>query len=100
LPPFATARLGIDALAKGGKYVIVGLFGGDITLSLPLLPMRAITVQGSYVGSLAEMKELLVLVASGKVPPVPISAYPLDEANAVLESLKAGRVIGRAVLTP
>jgi D-arabinose 1-dehydrogenase-like Zn-dependent alcohol dehydrogenase len=96
----ATARLGIDALAKGGKYVIVGLFGGDITLSLPLLPMRAITVQGSYVGSLAEMKELLSLVASGKVPPVPISAYPLDEANAVLESLKAGRVIGRAVLTP
>jgi alcohol dehydrogenase, propanol-preferring len=96
----ATARLGIDALAKGGKYVIVGLFGGDITLSLPLLPMRAITVQGSYVGSLAEMKELLGLVASGKVPPVPISAYPLDEANAVLESLKAGRVIGRAVLTP
>lgn len=24
----ATARLGIDALAKGGKYIIVGLFGG------------------------------------------------------------------------
>jgi D-arabinose 1-dehydrogenase-like Zn-dependent alcohol dehydrogenase len=31
---------------------------------------------------------------------VPISAYPLEEANAVLESLKAGRIIGRAVLTP
>jgi alcohol dehydrogenase, propanol-preferring len=96
----ATARLGVDALAKGGKYVIVGLFGGDITLSLPLLPMRAITVQGSYVGSLAEMKELLALVATGKVPPVPITAHRLDEANAVLESLKAGRIIGRAVLTP
>ena len=25
-----TARLGIDAIARGGKYVIVGLFGGDI----------------------------------------------------------------------
>jgi D-arabinose 1-dehydrogenase-like Zn-dependent alcohol dehydrogenase len=96
----ATARLGVDALAKGGKYVIVGLFGGDITLSLPLLPMRAVTIQGSYVGSLAEMKELLGLVASGKVPPVPIKAYPLDEANAVLESLKAGSIVGRAVLTP
>ena len=80
--------------------MIVGLFGGDITLSLPLLPMRAVTIQGSYVGSLAEMKELLGLVASGKVPPVPIKAYPLDEANAVLESLKAGSIVGRAVLTP
>lgn len=96
----ATARLGIDAIAKGGKYVIVGLFGGDITLSLPLLPMRAITVQGSYVGSLAEMRELLALVATGKVPSVPINERRLDEANAVLEELKAGRIIGRAVLTP
>src|SRR5579883_1720640 len=96
----ATARLGIDAIAKGGKYVIVGLFGGDVTLSLPLLPMRAITVQGSYVGSLAEMRELLDLVAAGKVAPVPLNARPLQEANAVLEDLKAGRIVGRAVLTP
>lgn len=95
-----TARLGIDAIAKGGKYVIVGLFGGDITLSLPLLPMRAITIQGSYVGSLAELKELLALVATGKVPPVPIHEHALDQANAVLEALKAGRIVGRAVLTP
>jgi propanol-preferring alcohol dehydrogenase len=96
----ATARLGIDAIAKGGKYVIVGLFGGDITLSLPLLPMRAITVQGSYVGSLAEMRELLALVATGKVPPVPVNPRRLDQANAVLEELKAGRIVGRAVMTP
>ena len=67
---------------------------------MSLLPMRAITVQGSYVGSLAELKELLALVASGKVPPVPLSQRPLDQANAVLEELKAGRIIGRAVLTP
>jgi len=96
----ATAKLGIDAIARGGKYVIVGLFGGDITLSLPLLPMRAITMQGSYVGSLAEIKELLALVATGKVPPVPINERRLHEASAVLEELKAGRIIGRAVLTP
>jgi propanol-preferring alcohol dehydrogenase len=96
----ATAKLGIDALPRGGKYVIVGLFGGDITLSLPLLPMRAVTVQGSYVGSLAEMKELLGLVAAGKVPPVPINQRQLHEINAVLEELKAGHIIGRAVLAP
>ncbi len=96
----ATARLGIDAIAKGGKYVIVGLFGGDVTLSLPLLPMRAITVQGSYVGSLTELRELLDLVAAGKVAPVPLNTRPLAQANAVLEELKAGRIVGRAVLTP
>ena len=51
-----TARLGIDSLIKGGKFIIVGLYGGDITLSLPPFPMRAITMQGSYVGSLPEMR--------------------------------------------
>jgi alcohol dehydrogenase, propanol-preferring len=96
----ATARLGIDAVGRGGKYVIVGLFGGDITLSLPLLPMRAITIQGSYVGSLAELKELLALVASGKVPPVPLNERRLADANTVLEELKGGRIVGRAILTP
>lgn len=96
----ATAKLGIDAVGRGGKYVIVGLFGGDITLSLPLLPMRAITIQGSYVGSLAELKELLALVASGKVPPVPLNERRLADANAVLEELRGGRIVGRAILTP
>jgi D-arabinose 1-dehydrogenase-like Zn-dependent alcohol dehydrogenase len=95
----STATLGIDAVARGGKYVIVGLFGGDITLSLPLIPMRAITIQGSYVGSLSEMKELLDLVQQGNVPAVPLEERRLDEANAVLEDLKAGRIIGRAVFT-
>ena len=51
----ATARFGLDSLIKGGKYVIVGLYGGDITVSLPPFPMRAITLQGSYTGSVPEM---------------------------------------------
>jgi D-arabinose 1-dehydrogenase-like Zn-dependent alcohol dehydrogenase len=96
----ATARLGTDAIARGGKYVIVGLFGGDITLSLPLLPMRAIAIEGSYVGSLAEFAELLRLVESGGVPGVPLAERPLGQAETALRDLKAGRILGRAVLRP
>ena len=47
---------------------MVGLFGGDITISTPLLPMKALTLQGSYVGSLAEMKELLALIKRTGLP--------------------------------
>ncbi len=95
-----TAKLGIDSIARGGKYIIVGLFGGEITLSLPLLPMRAITIQGSYVGSLAELRELLALVETGKVAPVPLAERRLDHATEVLEELKSGKIVGRAVLVP
>ena len=96
----ATARLGIDSLIKGGKYIIVGLYGGDITLSLPPFPMRAITIQGSYVGSLPEMRELIELVRRTGLPPVPVATRPLDDVNAVLSDLRAGKIVGRVVLTP
>src|ERR1700733_12402489 len=45
-----TARFAFDALRKGGKLIQVGLFGGELTLPLPLMAIRALTVQGSYVG--------------------------------------------------
>ena len=96
----ATARLGIDCLIKGGKYIVVGLYGGDITLSLPPIPMRAITIQGSYVGSLPEMRELIDLVRRTGLPPVPVATRRLDDVNAVMSDLRAGKVIGRVVLTP
>jgi D-arabinose 1-dehydrogenase-like Zn-dependent alcohol dehydrogenase len=96
----ATARLGIDSLIKGGKYIIVGLYGGDITLALPPIPMRALTLQGSYVGSLPEMKELIELIRRTGLPPVPVATRRLDEVNAALTDLRAGKVVGRVVLTP
>lgn len=96
----STAKLGIDALAKGGHYVIVGLFGGDITLSTVFLPWRAIKLQGSYVGSPRDLTELMGLVTAGKVPLIPITRHPLSDATAILERLRAGQVIGRAVLVP
>ena len=96
----ATARLGIDALNKGGTYIIVGLFGGDITLPLVTIPMRALTIRGSYVGTLSEMRELMAMVRAGKVKPMPVGRRRLDEVNQALEDLKAGRIVGRVVLVP
>jgi D-arabinose 1-dehydrogenase-like Zn-dependent alcohol dehydrogenase len=96
----ATARLGLDSLIKGGKLIVVGLYGGDITVSLPPFPMRAIALQGSYTGSLNDMAELIELVKRTGLPPVPIATRPLDDVNAVLGDLRAGKVIGRVVLTP
>jgi D-arabinose 1-dehydrogenase-like Zn-dependent alcohol dehydrogenase len=96
----ATAKLGLEVLSKAGKLIIVGLYGGEITLSLPPFPMRAITIQGSYTGSLTETAELIELVQRTGLPPVPVATRPLDDVNAVLSELRAGKVIGRVVLTP
>jgi propanol-preferring alcohol dehydrogenase len=95
-----SARIGYDSLIKGGKYILVGLFGGDLTVSLPPVPMRAVTIQGSYVGSLPETAGLMELVQRTGLPPVPVSTKPLSDVNAVMAQLRAGKVTGRVVLTP
>jgi alcohol dehydrogenase, propanol-preferring len=95
-----TVKLGVDSLTKGGKLIIVGLFGGEITTSTPYFPLRAMTIQGSYVGSLPEMRELVELVKRTGAPSVPLQTRPLEEVNAALNDLNAGKVVGRVVLTP
>jgi D-arabinose 1-dehydrogenase-like Zn-dependent alcohol dehydrogenase len=96
----ATTQLGFDCLTKGGKLVIVGLFGGGATWALPLIPIKAITIQGSYVGNLRETQELLDLVRTKKIAPIPVTPLPLAKANEALVDLQKGRLVGRAVLTP
>jgi D-arabinose 1-dehydrogenase-like Zn-dependent alcohol dehydrogenase len=94
----ATAALGIAALRKGGRYVICGLYGGELVHPLPPIAQRAIGIIGSYVGNLQELKEVVALARKGKLKPAPVETRPADEANRALEDLKAGRVVGRVVL--
>src|SRR5258708_7093867 len=96
----ATTQLGFDCLSKGGKLVIVGLFGCGAPWALPLIPFKAITIQGSYVGNLRETQELLDLVRAKKIGPIPVTPMPLAKANEALIDLQQGRLVGRAVLTP
>lgn len=94
----ATARAGFAALRKGGTLVLVGLYGGDLPLPLPIMATRALTVRGSYVGNPKELREVVALAQAGKLPPIPVATTPLAEANAALERLKSGAVVGRLVL--
>src|SRR5208282_2946060 len=96
----ATVKFGFDVLRKGGVLVVVGLFGGAFQTPIPMLPLRAVAIQGSYVGSLAEMGELMALAKAGRVEAIPLSPRPLDAAEATLNDLKAGRIVGRAILKP
>jgi D-arabinose 1-dehydrogenase-like Zn-dependent alcohol dehydrogenase len=94
----ATAALGIAALRKGGRYVICGLYGGELVHPLPPIAQRAIGIVGSYVGSLQELKEVVALAKKRKIRATPVETRSADQANAALEDLKAGKVVGRVVL--
>jgi alcohol dehydrogenase, propanol-preferring len=93
-----SARFAFDALRKGGKLVQVGLFGGELSLPLPIMAIRALTVQGSYVGSPSELRELVQLAQRGSLSPLPITIVPQSQANDALMRLRSGLVTGRVVL--
>jgi D-arabinose 1-dehydrogenase-like Zn-dependent alcohol dehydrogenase len=88
------------AVRRGGKIIIVGLFGGAMTMPLPMFPLRALTIMGSFVGSLSDAREMMTLAREGRVEPVPVQTRPLAEANRSLNDLRQGQIVGRVVLTP
>ena len=94
----STARFAFEALRKGGKLVQVGLFGGELTVPLPIMAIRALTVRGSYVGSVKELRELVQLAQDGKLEALPVASVPQRDANDALMRLRDGKVTGRLVL--
>jgi D-arabinose 1-dehydrogenase-like Zn-dependent alcohol dehydrogenase len=93
-----TAELALGALRKGGKLILVGLFGGELALSIGSTILRAITIQGSHLGSVAELREVVALARAGKIRPIPIEKRPLAQVNRTLDELKAGAIVGRVVV--
>ena len=93
-----TAAAPLAALRKGGRYILVGLHGGELAHPMPPIAQRAIGIVGSYVGNLAELKQVVALAKKKKLRPLPVSTRPADEVNAVLQELVAGKVLGRVVL--
>jgi D-arabinose 1-dehydrogenase-like Zn-dependent alcohol dehydrogenase len=96
----ATTHFGLSVLRKGGHHIVVGLFGGSLSYPLPFIPSRSLTIEGSYVGTLEELKAVVALGQAGKIEPIPLDLRPLDATPAALDDLRAGRVTGRVVLQP
>ena len=74
------------------------MFGGNFPLPATMFVLKAMTVEGTLTGTLAEANELMALARAGMVSPLPIEERPLAAAQQSLDDLRAGRVLGRASL--
>jgi alcohol dehydrogenase len=86
-------------LARGGKVLVTGLFGGTFSMPAAYFALKAIAIEGIQTGTLAEARELIALAQKQGLRPLPLSERPLQQAQAALDELRAGRVVGRIVLT-
>ena len=96
----ATSTAAFNMLQKNGTMVMVGLFGGKLTFSNPVVALKNLTIRGSYTGGLAELRELIEIVRSKKLKSIPVQTYSLDAADDILAKVKKGEITGRAVVTP
>ena len=75
--------------------------GGELSIPLPFMPTRALTIRGSYVGNPKELRELVGMAREGRVAPLPVRALldaaSSEEAGAVGLLLKKNPVVVRAV---
>lgn len=95
-----TAELALAVLRKGGTYINAGMMGGAVTIPLPTIVSQFLTIMPGYIGTLAEMHELVALVREKKIAPIPIQVRPMAELNQVLDAMAEGRIVGRTVVMP
>ncbi len=95
-----SSSLAVNLVRRTGHVVIVGLFGGEFKMPLPMFALKSITITGSYVGGLNDLRELVALAQREKLPEIALDIRPLSTVNQALDDLTHGRVIGRVVLRP
>ena len=95
-----TVETDMQFLRRRAKLVLVGLFGGELKLSLVTMPTRAYRLIGSYTGTLRDLIELVSLAERGVIKPVVSNRFTLDQATEALTMLTKGKIIGRGVINP
>jgi alcohol dehydrogenase, propanol-preferring len=95
-----TVESDIQFLRRRAKLLLVGLFGGELKLSLVTMPTRAYKIIGSYTGSLEDLVELVSLAKRGVIKQVVSKRFKLNQAGEALQMLKDGKIVGRGVINP
>jgi propanol-preferring alcohol dehydrogenase len=97
-----TVDLATGIIAPDGALRFVGLGGGSFPFSANLyadpLPW-GVDVRRSYGGTRSDQRQVLGLAAEGKIS-IDTTLYSLDDGPQAFADLEAGRITGRAILTP
>jgi alcohol dehydrogenase, propanol-preferring len=95
-----TVESDMQFLRRRAKLVMVGLFRGELKLSLVSMPKRAYRLIGSYTGTLNDLTELVSLAKRGVIKPLVSNRFKLSQATDALTMLKEGEIVGRGVINP
>jgi len=88
------------SIARGGTIVITGVTTG-LEVPLPLLPMLSeqITVCGSIMGTLQDMKDMMNFIVTSGITPEIGRVLPMEQAEEGICAMWEGRTSGKTVFT-
>ncbi len=94
----AAYETALRSLRKGGTLSVVGMSPEPISLSTVAMVSGEYRIVASAVGTRTDLREVLQLAAEGKVR-CRIETRPFEQADAVLNEMQSGSLLGRVVLT-
>ena len=95
----ATWETSIKALAPGGRLTVCGATSGPQTqVDIRYIYARQLTIVGTWVGTQAEMREVLRLIQRRRFVPVVYTVLPLEEAAEAHRIVEESRHFGKVVL--
>ena len=97
----ATWGQSLRSLRPGGRMVVCGATSGaKAEIGIPALFFRQLEIIGSTMYTLAEYRDLLSLIASGKATAPPVDqVFPFEELPAAMARLDSGRQLGKIALS-
>lgn len=95
-----SAQTCLDLVARGGRYVQIGLFGGPVHFDLTQVAMREVSVAGPFATLPSTWSRTLRLLADGLIDPrlVLTETLPLDawaDGFRMAEAKDAGKIVLR-----
>jgi D-arabinose 1-dehydrogenase-like Zn-dependent alcohol dehydrogenase len=90
----------VASLRKRGRLVFIGYSQDLLTVSPIQLVILEAQVLGSVGNTLDELSRAVDLAAAGGIRATIDRVVPLEDVNRVLDDLRQGKVVGRAVVRP
>ena len=91
----------LACLRTDGTMVTVGAHAGEV-VPLDIIPFfrRQLKLVGSKNASLAELREVMGMVAAGRLKPVIHARFPLERADEAHRAVDSRDLFGKVLLTP
>lgn len=97
----ATWQGSLKSLAKGGRLVTCGATSGPLVeTDLRLVFFKSLSIIGSTMGSLGEMRQIWRLVEQGRLHPVLDRTFPMAELREAHTYIEQRQQFGKVVILP